>query len=128
MVCPQKRLQSLLNQNNNNNNNNNHINQRNSICIQLAGCSTGESSTDDCQLIKSPSSYRYWTKPIPSTMSDIDQHEIISSIQPLTVIDECKANHDGDETEQEEKGKRQRERKKHNLLSVDVNHLLFQSN
>ncbi|CAF0949243.1 unnamed protein product [Adineta steineri] len=106
MVCPQIRLQSLINQNQNiNNNNNNNNNLRNSICIELAGCSTDESSTDDYQLIKSSSSSlssnRYWTKPISSTMNDIDKHKILSSIQPLAVIDEYKVNQD-DKTDQDE--------------------------
>ncbi|CAF1599560.1 unnamed protein product, partial [Adineta ricciae] len=111
MVCPQKHLQSLLNHNNNNNNNNNnddYINQHNSICIQLAGCSTDESSTDDYQLIKSSSgtsSNHYWTKPISSAMNNIGQHEIVSSTQPLTSIDECKVNQNDndDEIEAEDK-------------------------
>jgi len=105
MICPEQRLKSFLNQNNNNNNNN-HINQRNSICIELTGCSIDESSTDDSQLIKS-SEDRYWTKSISSTMSVINQNEMMSSTQPLTVIDECKVNHDN-ETDEEEKGKKKR--------------------
>ena len=102
MICPEQRLKSFLNQNNNNNNNN--INQRNSICIELTGCSIDESSTDDCQLIKS-SSDRYWAKSMSSTMNIIDQHETILSTQPLTVIEEHKANHDDNGTDEEEKGK-----------------------
>jgi hypothetical protein len=93
MICPQQRLQTYLNQNNNNNNN-----HRNSICVELTGCSTDESSTDDYQLIKS-SSNRYWNKQISSAMNDIDEHEILLSNQQTSppVIEES--------TEQEEKGK-----------------------
>ena len=126
MVCPQKHLQSLLNQNNNNNNNNNndYINQYNSICIQLAGCSTDESSTDDYQLIKSSSvtsSNHYWAKPISSTMNNIDQHEIVSSTQPLASIDECKVNQnesEDDEIEAEDKGKSRRNDLFHLIMSI----------
>jgi hypothetical protein len=109
MICPEQRLKSFLNQNNNNNN------QRNSICIELTGCSIDESSTDDCQLIKS-SADRYWTK---STMSVINQNEIMSSTQPLTVIDECKVNHDN-ETDEEEKGKKKAKRR-----SLSMSIILF---
>ncbi|CAF4162094.1 unnamed protein product [Rotaria socialis] len=97
MICPQQHLQVFLNQNNNNNNNNNYyINHRNSICLELAGCSTDESSTDDYQLTKS-SSNRYWTKSISSTMNDIDENEILSTfpIQPSlppTIIEESNIN------------------------------------
>jgi hypothetical protein len=111
MVCPQQRLQTLLNQNNNNNNNN--INHRNSLCLELSGCSTDESSTDDYQLNKSSSSTlnRYWTKPICSTMSNIEEHEILSSIQPSTIIEESNIN----ENDQEENGK-----KKEEILSMSI--------
>ena len=100
MICPQQRLQSFLNQNNNNNNNNN----RNSICLELSGCSTDESSTDDYQLIKSSSNH-YWTKLISSTMTDINEHEI-----PSAVIEESNINHtneiDEEKEEEKEKGKK----------------------
>jgi hypothetical protein len=94
MICPQQRLQTFLNQNNNNNNNN----HRNSICFELAGCSTDESSTDDYPLIKSSSNH-YWTKSIPSTMTDIIEHEI-----PSTVIEESNTNHNTEIKEEEEEG------------------------
>jgi hypothetical protein len=117
MICPQQRFQTFLNQNqNNNNNNNNYISHRNSICLELSGCSTDESSTDDYQLNKS--SNRYWTKPICSTMSDIDEHEPLSSIQPSTIIEESNNNHIN-ENNQEEKGKTKKKE------FVYVNHLIF---
>ncbi|CAF2433723.1 unnamed protein product [Rotaria sp. Silwood2] len=100
MICPQQHLQTFLNQNNNNNNNN-YINHRNSICVQLAGCSTDESSTDDNQLVKS-SSNRYWSKSFSSKMNDIDENEILSSNQPSTIIEESNINHNN-ENDQEEK-------------------------
>jgi hypothetical protein len=81
MICPQQHYQTYLNQNNNNNNS---ISHRNSICFELAGCSTDESSTDDYQL----STNRYWSKPICSTMTDIDEQENISSINPIIEHDE----------------------------------------
>jgi hypothetical protein len=96
MICPQQRLQTFLNQNNNNNN-------RNSICLELSGCSTDESSTDDYQLIKSSSNH-YWTKLISSAMTDINEHEI-----PSTVIEESNINHSNqidEEEEEKEKGKK----------------------
>ncbi|CAF0941240.1 unnamed protein product [Rotaria sordida] len=98
MICPQKYLQTFLNHNQNNNNN---INHRNSICVELSGCSTDESSTDDYQLIKS-SSNCYWSKPISSKMNDIDENEILSSDQPCTIIEESNINHNN-ENDQEEK-------------------------
>lgn len=104
MICPQQHLQVLLNQNNNNNNTNiSYINHRNSICLELAGCSTDESSTDDYQLIQS-SSNRYWTKSMSSKMNDIDENEILSSsIQTSTIIEESNINLNN-ENEPEEKG------------------------
>ncbi|CAF1045784.1 unnamed protein product [Rotaria sp. Silwood1] len=104
MICPQQHLQTFLNQNNNNNNNNNNINYRNSVCLELAGCSTDESSTDDYQLTKSSSSSsnRYWSKPISSKMNDIDENEILLTNQPPTIIEESNLNHDN-ENDQEEK-------------------------
>ncbi len=110
MICPQQHLQVYLNQNNNNNNNNS-INHRNSICFELAGCSTDESSTDDYQLIKSSSSTnRYWSKPINSTMTDIEEHENISSIEQSTINPII-------ENDEEEKGIKK-------ILFVYVNHIL----
>lgn len=103
MICPQQHFQALLNQNNNNNT----INHRNSICFELSGCSTDESSTDDYPLIKS-SSNRYWPKPIRSTMNDINEHEIFPSTQPPTIIEESNI-HPDNEDEQEEKGMRKKE-------------------
>jgi hypothetical protein len=97
MICPQQHYQTFLNQNNNNT-----FNHRNSICLELAGCSTDESSTDDYQLIKS--SNHYWTKPICSTMTEIDEHENVLSIQPATIIEESNLNHIN-ENEEEEKSK-----------------------
>jgi len=113
MICPQQHLQVYLNQNNNNNNNNNNsINHRNSICFELAGCSTDESSTDDYQLIKSSSSStnRYWSKPINSTMTDIEEHENISSIEQSTINPII-------ENDEEEKGIKK-------IVFVYVNHIL----
>jgi len=105
MICPQQRFQSFLNHNQNNNNNN--INYRNSICLELSGCSTDESSTDDYQLYKS--SNHYWTKPKPicSKMSDIEEHEPLSSIHPSTIIEESNNNHIN-ENDEEEKGKKKK--------------------
>lgn len=108
MICPQQRFQTLLNQNNNNNNHNTQIyrNHRNSICFELAGCSTDESSTDDCQLIKSSSNNSYWTKPICSPMAEIDEHELISlNQQPSTIIEEVNINISNEIDNSNEQGK-----------------------
>lgn len=114
MICPQQRLQTYLNQNNNNNNN-----HRNSICFELAGCSTDESSTDDYQLPRSAADH-YWSKSICSGMDDIEEHETISSIGPSTIIEESTRNpiSEHDEEGEGEKGKEREEQE----LFVHVNH------
>ena len=91
MICPQRRLQTFLNQNNNHTEI--YRNQRNSICLELAGCSTDESSTDDCQLNKS-STNCYSTKTICSPMAEIDENELNSSNQQQssTIIEEVNIN------------------------------------
>jgi hypothetical protein len=75
MICPQQRLQALRQHRNSN--------QRNSICVELSGCSTEESSTDDYQLSKSTLNH-YWSRAIASTMSHIEENE-----SPLSVITEA---------------------------------------
>lgn len=75
MICPQQRFQTLLNSNRS------HSHHRNSICFELAGCSTDESSTDDYQLSKS-SFNRYSSAAICSRMSHIDEHEIVPQNEP----------------------------------------------
>jgi hypothetical protein len=98
MVYPQQRLQLLLNQGNNN------PHHRNSICVELAGCSTDESSTDDYQLSKSSFSH-FWSKQIGATMSNIDEHEIVSSPLPSSII-VTQSNHHQSETDWKENGKK----------------------
>jgi hypothetical protein len=75
MVCPQQRLRTLLNTNNNNH-------HRNSICVELSGCPTDESSTDDYCFIKS-SSNRYWNKSSYSRMSNIAEHDRFPSDESI---------------------------------------------
>lgn len=108
MICPQQRLQSYLNQNNNNNNSN-YLSHRNSICFELAGCSTDESSTDDYQLPRTTTTTanHYWTKSIYSAMTDIEEHESSSVNEPSTIIEESTIN-PINEYEEEEKGKNER--------------------
>ncbi|CAF1018174.1 unnamed protein product [Rotaria sordida] len=76
MICPQQRLQTLLKTNNNNNNN------RNSICVELSGCSIDESSTDDYHSIKSSSNH-YSNKKIHSPMSNINEQDVYPSNESL---------------------------------------------
>ena len=113
MICPQQHLQTYLNQNNNNNNHHhNYLSHRNSICFELAGCSTDESSTDDYQLPRSTTANHYWTKSICSGMTDIEEHESLSVNEPSTI------NPISEYEEEEDKGKNKRDR------FVHVNHLL----
>ncbi|CAF1422566.1 unnamed protein product [Adineta steineri] len=72
MICPQQRLQTLLKNNN----------IRNSICVEVAGCPTDESSTDDYNFIKT-SSNRYFGKKNYSKMSHINEQDTFSSRESL---------------------------------------------
>lgn len=112
MICPQQRLQAYLNQNNNNNNSN-YLSHRNSICFELAGCSTDESSTDDYQLPRTTTTTanHYWTKSIYPAMTDIEEHELSSVNEPSTIIEESTIN-PINEYDEEEKGKNEREGEK----------------
>jgi hypothetical protein len=67
MICPQQRLQTLLNNNS----------QRNSICEESSSC-----STNDYRFIKS-SSDRYWNKNIFSKMSNINEQDTFPSEESL---------------------------------------------
>lgn len=98
MIYPQQRLQTLLNQNSSN------PHHRNSICVELAGCSTDESSTDDHQLNKSSFS-QYWNQQIGATMSNIDEHEIAPSPLPPSII-VTQSNHHQSVTDSRENGKK----------------------
>ncbi|CAF3693224.1 unnamed protein product [Rotaria socialis] len=82
MICPQQRLQSFLRSNNNNNNNNNNSNYRNSICVELTGCSMDESSTDDYCPVKSSSGH-YWSSRMRSTMSNIKEQDVYPSQESI---------------------------------------------
>ena len=116
MICPQRRLQTFLNQNNNHTEI--YRNQRNSICLELAGCSTDESSTDDCQLNKS-STNCYSTKTICSPMAEIDENELNSSNQQQssTIIEEVNIN----SPNEIDKGKTKQKRE---LFRLSIYHLV----
>ena len=98
MICPQQRLQTLLNQTRS-------THHRNSICLELAGCSTDESSTDDYQLTKSSLTH-YLHKQLRPTMSHIDENESIPSTNILT------ASTEPTDDLSKDNGKRQKERRK----------------
>ncbi len=67
MICPQQRLQTLLNNNN----------VHNSICVGLSAC-----QTDECSFVKS-SSNRYCGKKPYSKMSHINEQDVSSSRESL---------------------------------------------
>jgi hypothetical protein len=85
MIYPQQRLQTLRN----------HCStdQRNSLCVELTGCSTDESSTDDYQLNKS-SLIHNWHRPICSTMNHIDEYETSLPSDPSMLVLEAHQEHD----------------------------------
>lgn len=76
MTCPQQRLQTILNAKDIKNN------TRNSICVELSGCPTDESSTDDFRVIQSPAN-NYWNKKLHSTMSHITEQDAYQSEESL---------------------------------------------
>jgi len=72
MICPQQRLQTLINNNN----------VHKSISVGLSGCQTDESSTDECSFVKSSSNRHYGKKPY-SKMSHINEQDVFSSRESL---------------------------------------------
>lgn len=90
MVCPQQHLQTLLN-------GNQTSPHRNSVCLELAGCSIDESSTDDFQSSRSSLNYQS-TWLADSTMNNIDENDSIPTTAILTEMNELEEeqlNNDG---------------------------------